>query len=345
VGLMGILKAGGVYLPLDPDYPEERLRYMMEDARIAALLTMSGVEERLSASWMHGIGLDTEREIWRQVKTNPGVRVEAENAAYVIYTSGSTGRPKGVAISHGSLANLAQTQTKAFVIHEDSSVLQFASCSFDAAVSEWSTALSIGAMLVLRGKGELLPGDGLRRVLQEVTVVTLPPSLLEAMEEEDLGTVETLVVAGEACGTALVNKYAGRVERMLNAYGPTEVTVCASISGSLKAMERVPIGKPMANTRAYVLDERMEVVPIGVVGELYVGGVGVARGYVSSADLTAGKFLPDLFSDTAGGRLYRTGDRVRWRKEGELEYVGRMDEQVKLRGYRIEVGEIEAVLN
>ncbi|HEX8696633.1 MAG TPA: amino acid adenylation domain-containing protein [Longimicrobium sp.] len=346
--LLAVLKAGGAYVPLDPAYPSGRLAYMLEDCGAAALVVRSGVPAALEGFAGPVLSLERDRE---EIAAAPPLRadeaeVDPDNLAYVIYTSGSTGRPKGVAVPHRGVANLVRAQVDAFRVAPESRVLQFASVSFDASVSEVLTALAAGATLVLAPREALLPGADLLWLLrrERVTVATLPPSALAVLGDADLPHLETLVTAGEACPPEVAARWApGR--RFLDAYGPTEATVCASISDPLEpSPSRPPIGRPLENATTYVLDGEMRPVPPGVPGELYVGGAGVARGYLGRPGMTAAAFVPDPFSSGPGARLYRTGDRVRWREDGQLDFLGRADEQVKVRGYRIEPGEVEAAL-
>ncbi|KAB1972984.1 non-ribosomal peptide synthetase, partial [Streptomyces triticiradicis] len=282
--------------------------------------------------------LVTEVSAWPD--TDPAVALDVRHPAYVIYTSGSTGRPKGVVVSHAGVSGLVAAQIERLGVVPGSRVLQFASPSFDAAFWDLCSAVLTGAALVLapaEAPLEALTDRGLG-----ITHVTLPPSALAAVESADL-TATTLVVAGEACAPELVDRWApGR--RMINAYGPTETTVCATMSEPLSPGSGVPpIGRPVAGFRVYVLDERLRVVPPGVTGELYVAGPGLARGYLNRPGLTAGRFVACPFGP-AGARMYRTGDLVRRRTDSRLEYVGRADDQVKVRGFRVELGEVEAAL-
>ncbi|MFH9729749.1 non-ribosomal peptide synthase/polyketide synthase [Streptomyces sp. NPDC017260] len=323
VAVLGVLKAGAAYLPVDPAYPRARIDYMLADARPALMVDDPA--------------LVTEVTAWPE--TDPVVALDVRHPAYVIYTSGSTGRPKGVVVGHGGVASLVAAQIERFAIEPDSRVLQFASPSFDASVSEIFTALLRGAALVLPSTAG--PVAALTDRDLAVTHVTVPPSVLAAVPEDSV-QVSTLVVAGEACPPELVDRWAsGR--RMVNAYGPTETTVCATMSDPLSPGTGVPpIGRPIANARVYVLDERLRPVPPGVAGELYVAGAGLARGYLDRPGLTAARFVACPFG--SGERMYRTGDLVRWLGDGQLEYVGRADDQVKVRGFRIEPGEVEAAL-
>ncbi|BBL70958.1 hypothetical protein MoryE10_15640 [Methylogaea oryzae] len=343
VGLLAILKAGGAYVPLDPAYPAERLRYMIEDADLALLLVQPELREALPDTAT--LRLDLAMPAPAETAALPAPAVGPANAAYVIYTSGTTGRPKGVVLEHRGACNLALAQQRAFGVTVGTRVLQFASLSFDAATWEILMALCAGGTLCLAPAEDLLPGLELARFLreQDIHIATLPPSALAAMAAEALPALATLIVAGEACPAELVDRWAvGR--RFFNAYGPTETTVCAAWSECEAGQGRPSIGRPIANTRLYLLDGRRRPVPQGAVGELYVGGAGVARGYLNQPELTAERYVDDPFSDRPGARLYRTGDLCRWRADGRLDFLGRADHQVKIRGYRIEPGEIESQL-
>ncbi|HEV3049322.1 MAG TPA: amino acid adenylation domain-containing protein, partial [Longimicrobium sp.] len=333
-------------VPLDPAYPAERLAFMLADSGAPLLLTRSPLPEGLPPHAAEVVCLDADRErIEAESARAPAAGVLPENLAYVIYTSGSTGTPKGVMVPHRGVPNLAYAQARRFGIDGASRVLQFASFSFDAAVAEVFDALLAGATLVMASRDALLPGAGLLETLRSgrVTVATLPPSVLAMLAPEDLPELRTVVSAGEAVDAATVERWsAGRA--FVNAYGPTETTVCAT-SARCEADGRAPaIGRGLENVRVYVLDAAGRPAPVGVAGELYVGGVGVARGYLGRPGLTAERFVPDPFGGATGARLYRTGDRVRWSARGELEFLGRVDAQVKVRGFRIEPGEIEATL-
>ncbi len=299
---LAVLMTGAAYLPIDPTYPRERIDFMLEDA----------------------------------ARLKGDARAQSP-LAYVIYTSGSTGRPKGVMVEHRGLTNLARTLAEVKRIDATSRVLQFASASFDASVEEVFTTLTSGACLCLARREDLLPVQPLVDLIarERVTVVTLPPSVLGMLEPRATPTLRTVVSAGEACNAHLAAKWK---PLLVNAYGPTEATVCATADAST---DGTSIGRPLPNVKCYILDPHLRPVPVGVAGELWIGGAGVARGYLDRAELTAERFIDNPF---AGGRLYRTGDRARFATDGRIRFEGRLDAQVKLRGYRIEPGEIEALL-
>jgi len=346
VAVLAAVKAGAAYLPLDPQYPPDRLAYMLADASPAVAVTDTGTSARLpgGVKLLYLDDVAVVRALDGMADTDPGDYDRfAQAAAYVIYTSGSTGQPKGVIVPHAGVQNLATSQAARLEITVGSRILQFASLSFDAAFWEICMALLLGARLVLAPSERLQPGEPLTALIgeQEVTHATLPPTALNVLDPVDLPVDLTLVVAGEACPPGLIDRWA-RGRLMVNAYGPTETTVCATMSRPL-AGAAAPIGSPVAGTRVYLLDARLRLVPPGTPAELYVAGAGLACGYHNRPALTASRFAANPFA-AGGGRLYRTGDLARWRGDGQLEYLGRTDDQVKVRGYRVEPGEVEAVL-
>jgi amino acid adenylation domain-containing protein/non-ribosomal peptide synthase protein (TIGR01720 family) len=347
VGILGILKAAGAYVPIDPTYPSERIAYMLDDSQLAVLLTQEKLVTSLPQHQAQVICLDSDwKEISTESKSSPITSLTPENLAYVIYTSGSTGKPKGVLVAHRGLCNLSQAQIKLFDVQPDSCVLQFASISFDASIWEIVMALCAGARLYLGTREELQPGQPLLQLLQEqeITHLTLVPSALTALSSENLPALQNIIVAGEPCPPSLVIQWAsGR--RFFNAYGPTESTVCATVAQCFEDMDVLPIGRPIANTKIYILDRYLQPVPIGVPGELHLASVGLAKGYLNRPELTDSKFITNPFSEKISDRLYKTGDLVRYGNDGQIEFVGRIDDQVKIRGFRIELGEIESVLN
>ncbi|TFW29136.1 non-ribosomal peptide synthetase/type I polyketide synthase [Duganella callida] len=352
VALLATLKAGGAYVPLDPAYPAERLAYMLGDSAPALLLTQSALLGRLPQNGVTTLLLDDDGEaacIAAQADGNPdpaALGLTAEHLAYLIYTSGSTGKPKGVMNHHYGLCNLALAQSAAFGVGPDSRVLQFASFSFDASISEIVMALASGARLVLADAALMLPGAPLLDTLRSrgITHVTLPSSALAVCGAPEQLEPMTLIVAGDACPPELARRWSAH-HTLFNAYGPTEAAVCATIhrcDGGIGAS--VPIGKPMANVQIHILDTHGQLVPVGVPGEIHIGGAGVARGYLNRPELTAERFVADPFSGQPQARLYRTGDLARWLPDGNIEFIGRNDFQVKIRGFRIELGEVEARL-
>jgi amino acid adenylation domain-containing protein len=344
VSMLAVVKSGAAFLPLDPAYPRSRLTSLLADAGPRLVVTNEHYRPGLPATDLCVCSLDADGAAIAALPTTPPqIALGPEDVAYVIFTSGSTGRPKGVLVPHRGLVNLVQAQRAAFEVRRTDRVLQFAPLSFDASVSEVFVTLSAGATLVLASGERLRPGRELHETLrdQRVSMVTLPPSVL-AVLPEGLPELRTVISAGESLTIDIADRWsAGR--RLLNAYGPTENTVCATV-GEYQLGERVTIGKPLPNVQVYVLDEQLRPCPVGVPGELYLGGVGVARGYLGRPALTADRFIPDPYGGRSGARLYRTGDLGRWQEEGELEYLGRSDEQVKVRGVRIEPGEVEAAL-
>jgi amino acid adenylation domain-containing protein len=348
VALLGILKAGGAYVPLDPEYPADRLAFMLEDCGARTLIT----EETLQRSFPRPsavseiIYLDRDTEaLAAESHAKPLSEVLPDNLACAVYTSGSTGQPKAALLTHRGLFNLAVSEIRLYGIGPQSRVLQLTSLSFDTSISEIAMALGSGAALYVEARRMILPGGDLERYLEreKITVLSLTPSALTMLDPTAVRSVEQLIVGGEPCPAGLVARWANRC-RFFNAYGPTETSVTTTCveyrHGALPPL----IGRPLPNVRVYLLDQLLEPVAIGVTGELYIGGVGVARGYLGRPKLSAECFLPDPFSDRPGALMYRTGDFGRWRPDGQVDFIGRIDDQVKIRGFRIELTEIEANL-
>ncbi|MBU7597298.1 amino acid adenylation domain-containing protein [Streptomyces sp. P38-E01] len=347
--LLAVMTAGAAYVPVDPNHPSDRIAYMLADSEPTLVVTLANLVDRLPQGSAAPLVLD-ERGTVEELARASGAEVadadrraplSADHPAYVIYTSGSTGRPKGVVVPHRGVGNLAAWQASWFGVDSASRVGQFSAPSFDAALYETVMALLNGAALVLSPSDGPVLGDALTDFLTDegITHAVLTPTALSSAEARNAPAM-TLMTAGEACSRELAARWS-RGRRFVNAYGPTETTVCATASGPLDGNGVPHIGGPIRNTRAYVLDADMGLCPPGVAGELYVAGVGLARGYLGQPALTAERFVADPFGP-AGTRLYRTGDVVRRRADGELEFVGRRDNQVKLRGFRIELGEIES---
>ncbi|MER0244203.1 amino acid adenylation domain-containing protein, partial [Streptomyces sp. HSW2009] len=346
---LAVAKAGAVYLPVDPDYPAERVRFTLADAAPVLALTAPGHDlpvptglPTLTLPALHPApaqgGPDTDPGAWRALRP--------DSAAYVIYTSGSTGRPKGVVLSHAGLPALADTVIAGFAAGPGSRVLQFASLSFDTSVWEIVMALLSGGCLEIVPADRRL-GEPLGHFIAErgITHLTVPPAVLAALPAGALTPGTTLIVAGEACAPELVRAWAPRTS-MFNSYGPTETTVDATLwrcAADALGSGQVPVGRPVTETACYVLDAALQPVPPGTPGELYVAGSGLARGYHARSGLTATRFVADPYGPP-GTRMYRTGDLARWGADGSLVYLGRADDQVKLRGFRIELGEVEAAL-
>jgi amino acid adenylation domain-containing protein len=344
--VLATLKAGGAYVPLDISYPRERLGFMLDDSQARVLLTHRHLVARLPESAARIVCLD---EVWPDVRALGEENVEsdasARDLAYVIYTSGSTGKPKGVMIEHRSMVNATCEQARVIDGQPDSRILQFSTFSFDGWVYELMMAVGAGAELCLAPRESLLPGPELVALMREkaITTVLLPPSALAVLPTSDLPALRCLSVAGEPCPPDLAARWmAGR--RLVNVYGPTEVTCWCTQASFTEPVPVVHIGRPMANADVYILDPQGEPVPIGVAGELHVGGAGLARGYLNRPELTAQRFVPHPFRDDPDARLYRTGDLARYAADGSIEFLGRIDHQIKLRAFRIELGEIETTL-
>ena len=370
VALLGVLEAGGAYVPLDPSYPRERLAYLVEDSRVALLLTQERLFAGLPGSAMADVVfLDADRErIEAAPEDVPGAAVHPQNAAYVIYTSGSSGRPKGVVVSHAALSGYTAVAREAYGIGPEDRVLQFASVAFDASAEEIYPALVSGARLVLRTEEMLDSAAAFVEACRAwgITVLDLPTAYWHELVTELSGTdprerpalpegLRLAIIGGERAMPERLRAWRelfGDRVRLVNTYGPTETTVVATLcdlaapgGDGADSLRHVPIGRPLRGVQAYVLDSRGEPAAIGIPGELYVGGAGVARGYLGRPALTAERFLPDPFRPDPGARVYRTGDRVRWLPDGTLEFMGRADQQVKIRGFRVEPGEVEAALS
>lgn len=346
VGILGVLKAGGAYVPLDPGYPAERLRFMVEDADLKLVLTNHRNARVLPEHSGRKVLLD---EDWPAIAEHGAEAVSpiatAQHVAYVIYTSGSTGRPKGAMVERRGLSYFAKTQEKLFGLGVGSRILQFLALGFDGSVWDMALAWSVGATLVLARPEDTLPGPRLTEFLEQnnIHLIVMTPSALSVTHQRALPLLHTIVSVGEVLPAELVARWApGR--RFFNGFGPTECTI-ATIAAQCHAGEGKPaIGRPFEYVCAYVLDGELRPLPIGVPGELYLGGPAVGRGYLGRPELTTARFVPSPFPETKGTRLYKTGDRVKWHPDGSLDYLGRLDRQVKLRGFRIELGEIEAVL-
>ncbi|MDQ7733304.1 amino acid adenylation domain-containing protein [Halomonas sp. SpR1] len=351
VGLLGILKAGGAYVPLDPDYPSDRLAYMVEDSGIELLLTQQHLRESLPVGESLSVIELDQLDIAHHVSTNPAVALHGEHLAYVIYTSGSTGRPKGAANRHHALTNRLQWMQETYGLTPDDAVLQKTPFSFDVSVWEFFWPLMQGARLVMAPPGAHREPAQLVELIRSHNITTLHfvPSMLQAFlthdEVETCTSLTRLVCSGEALPAELQNQVLARLPHtgLYNLYGPTEAAIDVTHwTCQDDGRNQVAIGQPIAGIRTYVLDGDLNLAPPGVAGELYLGGAGLARGYLHRPDLTSERFVADPF--VQGERLYRTGDLVRWRDDGQLEYLGRLDHQVKIRGLRIELGEIEAEL-
>ncbi|SAK77435.1 non-ribosomal peptide synthetase [Caballeronia temeraria] len=348
IALLAILKAGAAYVPFDPAYPGERLAHMLRDAAPVLLIADAAGRDALGPAGDLPV-LDPAAFDDTRPDHDPQVAaLGARSLAYVIYTSGSTGAPKGVMVEHGNIVNLAVAQIGLYGVGPQSRVVQFVSTGFDVSVADIFMTLGAGAALCLPVRDDCLAASSLIEYMRRhaITHAQLPPALLQGQNSLALlPRLQVLVLGGESPGLALIHSVQSDV-RIFNAYGPTETTVCATAWCRPQAFDgyTVPIGRPLANTRIYLLDAHGQLMPPGAVGELHIGGAGVARGYLNRLELTAERFLHDPFSETPGARMYRTGDLARWLPDGNIEFLGRNDHQVKIRGYRIELGEIEARL-
>jgi len=348
VGLLGILKAGGAYVPLDPDFPHDRLAYMLADAGISFLVSREALLKELPENAAEIVCFDRDRAVIAgHTCDNPSIDGTAEDLAYVIYTSGSTGKPKGVQVPHRGVVNFLHSMQQEPGLVDSDRLLAVTTLSFDIATLELFLPLTVGATVVIADRSIASDGRKLLATLkeQEITVMQATPATWQLMIDAgwDRYLPVKVLCGGEAMLQDLASELLQRSDSVWNLYGPTETTIWSTCSRVSEFERPVLIGGPIANTRIYVLDAEMRPVPVGVAGEIYIGGSGVTRGYVNQPKLTAERFLPDEFSD-GDDRLYRSGDLGRWRPNGSLEHLGRIDSQVKVRGFRIELGEIESVL-
>ena len=357
VALLAILKAGAVYVPLDPDAPGERIEYMVRDSQMPVVLTQHRLQAKFSAEQVVVMPLDRARGVIDRHSEDDVAEQATENQlAYIIYTSGSTGQPKGVMVERGALAAHCRTMMNEYALGPDDIVLQFSQHSFDASLEQILPTLASGAQLVMRGPEIWSPGQLLEELVsQRVTVMNLPPTYWHqavrqwAQSPQEVANLRLrlVIVGGDRLEPQWVRQWAElglQDVRLINAYGPTETIITATLGEAGAEKDRITIGYPLAGRRICVLDRRGQLVPVGIVGELHIGGPLLARGYLNRPELTSERFVPDPFASQEGARLYRTGDLARQLPDGRFEYVGRQDHQVKIRGYRIELGEVESAL-
>ncbi|MBE9228059.1 amino acid adenylation domain-containing protein, partial [Phormidium sp. LEGE 05292] len=384
IGILGILKAGGAYVPLDPNYPNDRLHFMLTDTQVSILLTQSWLVESLPELSAQIICLDQpsvnvelsqisvdyslffeprrreeREENTKKIKavTNQLTPLTPDNVAYVIYTSGSTGTPKGVLLTHRGLCNVVEAQQNVFHLSRNSRILQFSSLSFDASIFEIALALGSGATLYIPPKSAQLPGMELLQFLKDnaITHALLTPAVLAVLPSAELPALQVLITGGEACSSQAIDRWA-KNRHFFNAYGPTETTIWATVAELFPGDNPLTIGRTILNIQVYILDANLNPVPVGIPGELYIGGTGIARGYLNRPELTKERFInleffnskneavETLYTTSLPSKLYKTGDRARYRNDGVIEFLGRVDNQIKIRGFRVELGEIEATL-
>ena len=350
VGLLGILRSGGAYVPIDPNYPAERIEYMIEDSAMKLLLTQERLVGNLPQSGCRVVSLEqltAERELHRSEVAQETAR--AEDLAYVIYTSGSTGKPKGVEIQHQALVNFLYSMRERPGLTPQDVLLSVTTISFDIAGLELFLPLIVGACVVIVSREVALDGRRLMEQLERsgATVMQATPATWRMLIDAGWSGKKDLNIlcGGEALSRELASELLERGASLWNLYGPTESTIWSTLYRVENVDGAVPIGRPIANTEIYILDADLKPVPIGVPGELHIGGAGLARGYLNRPELTAERFIANPFSDGSQARLYKTGDLARYRADGNIEHLGRLDHQVKIRGFRIELGEIESVLS
>jgi len=350
VAVLGVLKAGGAYVPLDPQFPVERLSYMLQDSGAAVLLTQANLPHPLNPGEAGTLHIDSDWErISQESQENIDTVTVPDNLAYVLYTSGSTGKPKGVQVEHGALAHVLRSLQREFQLVSGDVLVAVTTLSFDIATLELLLPLTTGAQVRIATREDMLDGHRLESVIRDsaATVVQATPATWWMLLETGWRQSGMRVLCGgEEMPAELARLLKERGAETWNLYGPTETTIWSTMHhvGAAEG-DRIPIGKPLANTRVYVLSRTGELLPSGVAGELFLGGAQLARGYLGQPALTAERFIPDRFGPRPGGRLYRTGDLVKWREDGTLEFLTRVDRQVKIRGFRIELGEIEAALD
>ncbi len=338
IGMIAVLKADGAYLPIDPKYPQKRIEYMMKNSGVNILLTQSSLLSMCDYG-CEVIDLNNER-LYQKENSNLNRVSNHKNLAYVIYTSGTTGNPKGVAVEHKGIINLTNTFKKDFRIHSNKKILQFASISFDAFAWELSMSLLLGAELLITTEEIIMNPMKLSQYIKdhEVNILTVPPFIANELDLDD-SKVELIITAGSDAKKNMVGKLSQK-NRYINAYGPTESTICATMwECENEENNTIPIGKPISNTKVYIVDKYHNLLPIGVAGELCISGDGIARGYLANKELTDQKFVNNPFE--LGKKMYKTGDLARWLPDGNIEFLGRIDHQVKIRGFRIELPEIE----
>ncbi|MEM8722032.1 MAG: amino acid adenylation domain-containing protein [Cyanobacteria bacterium P01_G01_bin.39] len=360
IAILGILKAGAAYIPIDVNYPQERIEYILEDAQVEILLTQEHLEVELAQHQTTLLYLERHwLDIAQKSSNNCLTQVSSGNLAYVIYTSGSTGKPKGVAVEHRALVNYSLEIAQQFQLQNSDRFLQFAAIGFDVVVEELFPTWIKGATVVLRRGQQSISGREFQQLIEEqqVTVFELPTaywqqwvSELISNQEAVPSCVRLVIVGGERMSSQILRQWQNLSTKLIHVYGLTETTVTSTLYHLNSEIPRekteagLPIGRPIANTQIYLLDSEQQPVPVGVAGEIYIGGAGLARGYLNRPQLTAQRFVANPFNSQAGSRLYRTGDLGRYLADGNLEYIGRIDNQVKIRGFRIELGEIEVIL-
>ena len=341
---LAILKTGAAFLPIDIKYPEDRINYIINDSQLKLVITDSNTKSSLN---IDSININTI-DLSASSSQNLGTKIMPDDIAYVIYTSGSTGKPKGVPIAHTSNINMSLQQVETFEVTANDTVIWFASVAFDASVSEIMMAFYSGACLAIPEEKDIIDTDNFIKFLKEsnTTIATFPPSYLDLIENENLKNLKSIITAGEAAHPKKAFEIINQGSNYFNAYGPTECAVCVSMykaSNLDKGKSFIPIGKPLANLSVYVLDKKLNLVPVGVPGTLYVSGIGLTKGYLNKPELTQEKFIDNPFLENT--KMYNTGDLVSWLPNGNLKYIGREDTQVKIRGHRIELGEIENTIS